>query len=102
VLKARGTTGSGSGGIEGEHTEQLARAEVMLVSIIQIKPLVKGLRCLAGPESSLTDCMRTIDRRITQLMTVWGHGALPMPSQSASTCSTRETARKLRWARAIK
>ena len=67
----------------------------MLRSIIQIRPLLKGAWLRGKPRSARAASMRTIDRRMTQLMTLWGHGALLMPRSAANRLRTRQTARKL-------
>ena len=67
----------------------------MLRSIIQIRPLLKGAWLRGKPRSSRAASMRTIERRMTQLMTVCGHGARLMPRAEARRVRTRETARKL-------
>ena len=66
----------------------------MLISIIQIRPLVKGAWRRGKPLKLRADSMRTIASRITQLMMVCGHGAFLMPRAQASRLRTRETARK--------
>ena len=56
----------------------------MLISIIQIRPLLKGAWLRGKPRRSRAASMRTIESRLTQLMTVCGHGAR-MPSAGQET-----------------
>ena len=67
----------------------------MLRSIIQIRPLLKGARRRGKPRRSRAASIRPIESRLTQLMTVWGHGAFGMPSAGPRRVRTRQTARKL-------
>src|SRR5712691_4456791 len=64
----------------------------------QSQPFEKGAARRADPLGRAADCRRTIDSRLTQLITLCGHGGRFRPSTSARLLSARETARKLRRA----
>ena len=73
----------------------LPQPRPILLSMIQMQPLVKGAASRGKPRQARAESMRTMASRMTQLMMVWGHGALRMPRAPASKAKTRETARKL-------
>jgi len=82
-------------GIQGQHGENLARAQANTDIDYPDEAVLKGAWLRGKPRSARADSMRTSESRMTQLMTVCGHGTRWMPRSLASRVITRQTARKL-------